>query len=165
MAATTTAIRDPVFFQWHKLIDDIYFTYQETLPPYDFSKAPEVTIRKHIAQGGKAASIDIVLSLEDQLPASIDNHKFGSRPYNQKAAEAFGRTQWNNDFSKGTAYAQTGEAIGTTDILFTEMKTRTINLEQDGGTSAQETVEYLSHDDFYYFIRLRNERETEQTVG
>jgi hypothetical protein len=165
MAATTTAIRDPVFFQWHKLIDDIYFTHQETLPPYDFSNGPEVTIRKSSAQGGKAASIDIILSLEDQLPAAIDNHKFGSRLYNQKAAEAFGGARWNTDYSNGAAFAQTGEAIGTTDTLFTEMKTRKINLEQDGGTSAQETIEYLSHDDFYYFIRLRNEREIEQTVA
>jgi tyrosinase len=165
MAATTTAIRDPVFFQWHKLVDNVYFTHQQTLPPYDFSKGPEVTIRKNASPGGKASSLDIMLSLESQLPASIDNQKFGSRPYNQKAAEAFGGAEWNTDYSNGTAYAQTREPIGTTDILFTEMKTRKINLEQDGDTPAQETVEYLSHDDFYYFIRLQNERETEQTVA
>jgi tyrosinase len=38
MGVTSAAIRDPIFFRWHKLIDDIYFSYQETLPTYDFSQ-------------------------------------------------------------------------------------------------------------------------------
>jgi Common central domain of tyrosinase len=127
MAATTTAIRDPVFFQWHKMVDDICFAHQETLAPYDFSRGPQVTMRKQVS-GGKAASIDIILSLEDQLPAAIDNHKFGSRPYNQLAAEAFGGAQWNTDFSRGRARTRTGEIIETTDELLTEMKNKTVKV-------------------------------------
>lgn len=34
LAATETAIRDPVFFRWHKFIDDVFLKYKMTQPPY-----------------------------------------------------------------------------------------------------------------------------------
>jgi hypothetical protein len=42
MADTTTAVRDPVFFRWHKLVDSVYFAWQEQQAPNDFSDAPPV---------------------------------------------------------------------------------------------------------------------------
>lgn len=161
MAATTTAIRDPVFFRWHKLIDDIYFSYQETLPPYDFSIGPKVTIRKKDVGGVS----DVILCLGDGLPASIAGHKFGSRAYNDLAAAAFGGAEWHNDFSRGSVQLKSGETITTTDELVTEMLSRKIVLEQDSGKRVEETIQYLSHDDFYYFIRLQNDDHQDQTVA
>ncbi|GAB0089430.1 hypothetical protein DMENIID0001_039680 [Sergentomyia squamirostris] len=34
MADTATAVRDPIFFRWHKCIDDVFTNYKYTLPPY-----------------------------------------------------------------------------------------------------------------------------------
>lgn len=34
MSDTTTAMRDPIFYRWHKYIDIIFDTYKQTLPPY-----------------------------------------------------------------------------------------------------------------------------------
>jgi hypothetical protein len=161
MAATTTAIRDPIFFRWHKLIDDICFSHQETQPAYDFSTGPNVTIRKHESGG----ITDIILCLGQDLPASIAGHKFGSRTYNDLAAAAFAGGEWNKDFSRGVVYLKSGEAIATTDELLTEMLSRKIALEQEDGKRVEETIEYLSHDDFYYFLRLQNNEDQDQTVA
>ena len=34
MGDTTTAIRDPIFFRWHKFIDDTFVLHKKTLAPY-----------------------------------------------------------------------------------------------------------------------------------
>jgi tyrosinase len=43
MWTTATAIMDPVFYRWHRHVDDQLFRWQERQPPQDFSDAPEVT--------------------------------------------------------------------------------------------------------------------------
>jgi hypothetical protein len=45
------------------------------------------------------------------------------------------------------------------------MLSRQINLADAEGNPVTETVEYLSHEDFYYFIRVENEKDEEQTVA
>ena len=40
MANTATAIRDPIFWRWHKHIDNFNIRYQDAQPPNDFSDAP-----------------------------------------------------------------------------------------------------------------------------
>ncbi|MGB7924805.1 MAG: tyrosinase family protein [Pyrinomonadaceae bacterium] len=172
MAQTSTAVRDPIFFRWHKLIDEIYYQYQQVqLKPYDFSNGPAVKIRKSHKVKGKAASIDIILCHESGLPASIDGRKFGSRGYNDRAAAAFGHTKdaktnnWNGDFSSGKVKLPTGETITTTDELVTEMLTRTLNLVDAEGNPQEVTIDYLAHKDFYYFIRVQNRLDTSQTVA
>ena len=35
MGDTTTAIRDPIFFRWHKFIDDTFVLHKKTLAPYE----------------------------------------------------------------------------------------------------------------------------------
>ena len=34
MGDTSAAIRDPIFFRWHKFIDDLFFLHKIKLPPY-----------------------------------------------------------------------------------------------------------------------------------
>ncbi|MEH1934433.1 MAG: tyrosinase family protein [Nostoc sp.] len=168
MSGTATAVRDPIFFRWHKLIDDIYYSYQQTLPPYDFSQEDsdvKVKLRKDSSPDGKAISMDIILSLDNGLPAAIADHKFGTRAYNTAAAAAFGGDNWDTDFSSSTVTLPSGEMIATTDELLTEMLTRKINLESSDGHKEEFEIEYLSHEDFYYFIRLQNNLVQPQTVA
>jgi hypothetical protein len=172
MGTTATAIRDPIFFRWHKLIDDIYDNHRKTLAPHDFSDAPAVKIRKSDGQPAdkQAASIDIILSLESGLPASIAGHKFGSTAYNNLAAAAFGYSDntgannWDKDFTKGSVKLSSGETITTTDELTTEMLTRKLNVIDQSGNPETQEIGYLSHEDFYYFIRVQNNLSEPQTV-
>lgn len=48
MADTTTAMRDPIFYRWHKMIDDLFADYKYTLPPYtsDELACPGIKIDK-----------------------------------------------------------------------------------------------------------------------
>jgi tyrosinase len=41
---TSTAIRDPFFWRWHRHIDDQNFALQEQLEPFGFDDAPEVAL-------------------------------------------------------------------------------------------------------------------------
>ncbi|GFY67428.1 hemocyanin B chain [Trichonephila inaurata madagascariensis] len=34
MDDTATALRDPIFYRWHRFIDDLFQEYKKTLPPY-----------------------------------------------------------------------------------------------------------------------------------
>ena len=34
MADTATAVRDPIFFRWHKFIDDLFVRHKNKLTPY-----------------------------------------------------------------------------------------------------------------------------------
>jgi tyrosinase len=43
MIDTATAIMDPIFYRWHRHIDDQLFRWQEKQQPQDFSDAPPVT--------------------------------------------------------------------------------------------------------------------------
>ncbi|HEY6186075.1 MAG TPA: tyrosinase family protein [Pyrinomonadaceae bacterium] len=172
MATTATAVRDPAFFRWHKLVDDIYYQYQQArLDPYDFSGGPAVKIRKTTRPNGTATSKDIILCLEEGLPASIAGHKFGSRAYNNLAAAAFAysdhpkRNAWDQTFSTGRCRLPSGETITTTDTLKTQMLEREINVVGPDGNPLPETVKYLSHSDFYYFIRIENMKAEQQTVA
>lgn len=168
MATTATAVRDPVFFRWHKLVDDVYHQcQQQRLEPYDFSGGPAVRLRKSTAPSGAATSKDIILCREQGLPDSIAGHKFGSRAYNNLVTGAFGASDgaWARSFSTGKFTLPSGETISTTDELRTEMLTRKINLADAEGNPTTETVEYLSHEDFYYFIRVENLKEEQQTVA
>ncbi len=165
MVTPATAIRDPVFFRWHKLVDDVFYLYQQLkLEPYDFSGGPPVRIRKTTKPDGAAASKDIILCREHGLPDSIQGHKFGSRAYSNLVTGAFAE-DWNRSFASGTFALPSGEEITTTDVLTTEMKQREIQLRDAEGKPAPETVEYLAHEDFYYFLRVENTSEQETTVA
>ncbi len=69
MGDTSTAVRDPVFFRWHKFIDDTFVQHKVTLDPYT----------KHdLAFGGitvTSASIDDADSKVSPHVCSVGNNK------------------------------------------------------------------------------------------
>jgi hypothetical protein len=72
--------------------------------------------------------------------------------------------RWNTDFSSSTVTLSDGKTVTTTAELMTEMRTRTIQVYNPEGKSSSEKIDYLSHEDFSYFIRLQNSSEQAQTV-
>ena len=143
MTSTATAIRDPVFWRWHKFIDDINFGWQETQAAYDFADAPAVTIRNGAEGDGGAggdatawASPDILLCRTSDLPAGQDPTALG--------AALFGGDQWDTAFPAGP--------VGDSGLqLVDELTTTMATVPFDG-----QPVNYLTHEPFSYFVRLEN---------
>lgn len=61
LADSTTAARDPVFYRWHKMIDDLCVKLKDRSPPYDNSN---LTFR-----GIKINSLDLIRA-SDQKPTN-----------------------------------------------------------------------------------------------
>jgi hypothetical protein len=101
MNSTATAIRDQVFWRWHKAIDDINARWQEGEDAHDLSDGPPVVVR------------DVILARTLDLPdADLD----------ATGETLFGGTRWDDDFA--AASAGTGPAAFTTiDELTTTMLT------------------------------------------
>lgn len=139
MIDTATAIRDPIFFRWHRHVDDMAFRWQETQAPNDFTDAPPVRVRKSDnSSATQPESPDIILCFKDSIPGAddpnLDGHAFGE--------QEFGGENWNTDFGSGSL---------TTDTLETMM------LQQQIGSGAQAfTVSYLDQREYFYFIRAKN---------
>ncbi|PYQ30009.1 MAG: hypothetical protein DMF56_09800 [Acidobacteria bacterium] len=131
------AIRDPIFYRWHRQIDEINYQWQEKQDPQNFADAPKVTIRDAVSgTAGDGASPDI---------AVVQASKVTGDPQ-QFADTSFGGAKWD------TVAADSAIATKT---LKTTMKQRTI-----GGS----TVQYLDHEDYFYFIRVNNDTNAELTV-
>lgn len=139
MRTPPVAIRDPVFYRWHRFVDDINFQSQEKQDVQAFASKPQVTLRDTL-DGTKTEgrSPDVILASATKVKAAASPQAFGDTN--------FGGAKWNSD------PATSGLA---TDVLTTTMKTRNIN-----GKPAP----YLDHEDFYYFIRVNNDLAAEQTV-
>jgi tyrosinase len=137
MAQTETAIRDPIFYRWHRAIDDLSYRWQETQKPNDFSDAPSVTIRKEF-DSSTFRSKDIILAFKDKIPGAGDPN-FNWYSY---ADETFGEGRWDEDFSSSPA---------TTNQLETSMYTRQIDVR-----GQLVDVNYLDQREFVYFIRTEN---------
>lgn len=134
MADTSTAVRDPVFFRWHKQVDNVFHAHQETLAPNDFSKAPNVRIRAN----------DIFVL--DAATSSGD------------AISALGGAEWDSDpIAAGVS--------GFTDTLYTEMLARDIDVEDPDGNPVQVPIDYISHDDFQYALRVESLDDAPQSVA
>jgi len=133
MFDTATAIRDPVFWRWHREVDNLHFEWQESLDEHRFEDdAPEgVRVR------------DTVLAFRDELPELAD----------RAAGERFGEERFG-----GAAW---GAAAGT-DTLETMMCLRTL-VDRSGEallnheTGEPYTLPYLDQRPFVYFHRLENE--------
>jgi hypothetical protein len=137
MSNPEVAIRDPVFFRWHRHVDDIAFAWQQEQQPHDLSDAPKVKIRKSLdGSTSPGTSPDIILCLQEAIPEAaapgFDGQAFGEA--------AFGGANWDTDFSSG------GHATAE---LRTRMLKRTLD---DTGVE----IEYVNHSEFYYFIRIEN---------
>jgi tyrosinase len=130
MAGTDTAMRDPIFYRWHRHVDDIFFTWQQTLTPND------------LAQGAAAAIIrptDIITCLARDVPgasaAGFDGAAFGRT--------TFGGANWDSPPSSFPV---------ATDTLRTLMREE--ELPQLDGSTVKKP--YLDHEEFFYFLRVEN---------
>ncbi len=137
MSNPVAAIRDQVFWQWHKCIDDLSAAWQETLDPFEFDDAPNVLVRNSTEAGSKAAwaSPDIILCRTADLPAGRDPQEVGE--------ELFGGDNWSRDFS-GPGTGGGLQPIG-------ELVTTMASANYDG-----EAIQFLTHEPFSYFFRVEN---------
>src|SRR5262249_53406408 len=90
MSSTSAAVRDPVFFRWHRHIDDLFAEWQERLPENNFDAGmPPVRLRK----GPSGQSIDIGLALiGDLAPGVADGTQFDGAAF---GAAQFGGANWD----------------------------------------------------------------------
>jgi len=162
MESIPTAMRDHVFYRWHKLIDDLYFAWQETQPSHDFTDdAPPVRVRKALPDQPIVAdqSPDIILCLKRDLVPWEHWEEFGEY--------VFGGENWDRDFASGTfkpAGMQT--PFTTTGELLTSMQRRVITIEtgREKDPEPPHEIEYLDHEEFFYFFRLENVSDVKQDV-
>lgn len=137
MSTPVAAIRDQVFWQWHKFIDNIGASWQETLDPLDFDDAPDVLLRNALEGDSKEpwASPDIILCRTADLPQGQDPAAVGE--------ELFGGDHWAEAF-EGSAG---GAGVQPIDELITSMASANF-----GGKA----IHFLTHEPFSYFLRAEN---------
>ncbi len=141
MQSTSVAIRDPIFYRWHRHIDDLLYRWQEEQDEQSFADAPEVLLRNRLGDGGgepepDGKSPDLAIVLDEAIEG--DPQAFGEAH--------FGGDHWDTD------PADTGVATG-------EIETTLREREIDGTP-----VQYLDHPDYHYFLRVENPRAEDQTV-
>ena len=136
MADTDTAIRDPVFFRWHKHIDRLSETLQDRSGPRRFEdeRHPKVDIR----------SSDLILW---EAPD----------PANPAALEAI-RTFGEETFG-GTHFDDEGFANGdhSTDTLVTRFERRPLKIKGLPDAADPVMIDYLDQEPFAYAVRVSND--------
>ncbi len=143
MIETRTALRDPIFYRWHKHIDNISFRWQEKQRPHDLSDAPPVKMRANVHNNTSAnQSPDIILCFKDQLPSNGQDTDSAWQAYGE---QTFGGANWDKDFAHGPV---------TTNELHTTMQQRTFTFVEDDQQVV--TIEYLYPQEFFYFLRVEN---------
>lgn len=151
MIDPAVSIRDPLFWRWHKHVDDFAFSLQETLAPHDLAAdAPEVRIRSSLkGQNVADQSPDIILCFQDEetVPGSSDT-KFNWQKFGE---DNFGGANWDKDFSEGKV---------TTKTLETMMLKRQLQLTKKKSV----TVTYLDQRPFCFFFRVENLKNAVQDV-
>lgn len=139
-----SAIRDQVFWRWHKYIDGFGTGFQGTLPPESFDDAPPVVIRDHLdgVAGQPWTSPDIILVNTADLPAGQSLSQLQDLGQN-----LFGGSNFDNDFT--AAPAQSGAvSLDTTDKLVT--------FAEGASLSNGDDITFLTHEPFSYFVRVHN---------
>lgn len=127
MRSPAVAIRDPVFWEWHKHIDDFYAAWQHGAGARPLEPLP-VRVRDS----------DVFLAFADRLPS-------GSEPELAAwAQETFGGEHWDE--------AAPAPDV-TTDVLETAMLGRSLTLA-DRATVVP--LQHLTHRPFAYVLRLEN---------
>jgi tyrosinase len=149
MISTATAVRDPIFFRWHKHVDNLFVVWQSKLPANDFTTdAPPVRLRKQLdGSNGADQSPDIIFCRATALPnwgkPDFDGQKLGE--------DTFGGGHWDRP---------TSEFPAATDELGTFMKEEQVPMP-DGSTVKKP---FLDHDEFVYYLRLENVSDQQQRV-
>ncbi len=134
MNSPSVAIRDPVFWEWHKHIDDLGAQWQERSGQRGLDDLPGVRVH------------DVHLAFVDALPATAAGDLGGW------AATALGGGHWDED----------DPAPGvTTDALETFMVRRNLTMPDRFTVIA---MEHLEHRPFVHLVRLENGRDTEVPV-
>jgi hypothetical protein len=136
------AIRDQVFWRWHKLIDDFGNAWENTLDPEGFTDGPPALIRAGLtASPAPWSSPDIILVRASDLPDQSEAQ------LRQLGERLFGGAQWDTDFTK--APAESGSvSLVTTDELVTVISTATLGNGR--------TIKFLNHEPFSCYIRVEN---------
>jgi Hemocyanin, ig-like domain/Hemocyanin, copper containing domain len=173
MLIPRTAIRDPVFWRWHKYIDDLNFGWQETREAQtrvEFEQdAPPVVLRDSIGGGATPwGSPDVILCRTADLPGH-DAPGFVETGGQRLGEQAFGGAAWEQDFTDAEVRLPDGTAFRTTASLKTELKERDFVVEpppEMPGPPQQSRIEYLTHEPFCWFLRLENvaDRDVDVTV-
>ncbi|CAG8560752.1 6597_t:CDS:2, partial [Racocetra persica] len=133
MTDPRTAARDPVFWRWHRHIDDVYTRWQIQQAPYDFSDAPPVIIR----------STDIILAWKDKLLGADKNGSADG--WLNYAKQTFGGANFDADVSSNPV---------VTNELQTEMRSRKFVWLEDSNDS--QVINYLYPREYCYFFRVQN---------
>lgn len=164
MGATIFAIRDVVFWEWHKGIDDLGYKWQQRQVPYNFTaEKPPVAVRKSTDDDNLPFTPDLILAFQKDIPG-INQQGFNGHAVGQAA---FGGENWNKEFIEGT-HSFTGaggstQSISVTRTLRTSMKTGKVTYRVRRGERSYDYT-YLSHEPFAYFIRLENDTLVEKQV-
>lgn len=153
MVDTATAIRDPIFFRWHRHIDNFYFDWQEKQPANNFSDSPPVRIRKTLNSSEAAnKSPDVIVTRLENLPggmaAGFDGQQYGEA--------TFGGANWD----------KAPEDSGVVDdLLITQMLNRSYQYVDDSSQlTFEQSIAYLDQKEFVYFLRLENPTAAAQDV-
>ncbi|MAU47438.1 MAG: hypothetical protein CMP09_22010 [Yangia sp.] len=150
MNSTATAIRDPIFYRWHRLVDDLAASWQDTQPDLDLSDAPAGRLA-----GADAPWASHGIVLLDS--ASLPQNAYGT--VDQPAAEALAETvlggaNWDTPVAVGAIAGPSGESVTTLDILKTKMRSAAFPDPQTPGETVD--VAYPVHEPFAYALRLEN---------
>ena len=150
MTSTATAVRDPVFFRWHRHVDETIYLWQQKLQPNDLTSGmPPVAIRKSLnGAPGIQQSPDILICMKKDVPGS-GNPGFDG--------QAFAETTFGGDANFNKSLDSFGIGTGQ---LETMLRKQTISLP-GGGTG---TKPYLDHEDFVYFLRFENKSNQPQKI-
>jgi Hemocyanin, copper containing domain/Hemocyanin, ig-like domain len=168
MATTRTAIRDPVFWRWHKEIDELNYRWQQTQDPYDLaSDAPAVLLRHSLAGAAEPwASPDLILCRTAELPGS-DAPDFLQGGGQRLGDAAFGGDRWDLDFTQAEVALPDGTSFHTTAELTTTVKQRELVIDPPPGQPGppwRGTIDYLTHEPFCWFLRVENPGQQDVSV-
>ncbi len=143
MSYVETAIRDPIFYRWHRHVDDLYYAYQGQQAPAEFAQfAADVAFGE--------SNTDIALCLARDI---------------RGAGEAgFDFAAWGKE-TLGTDLDSGGPV---TDELLTQFVTSDLALAVPGSPLIPDAwlqdVIRLTHEPFVYFIRVNNRQVQAQDV-
>ncbi|WNG16894.1 tyrosinase family protein [Cystobacter fuscus] len=150
LASPATAARDPLFYRWHRHVDDILDAWRSTHEaPHDLSEQTPVRMRAWMTEGPAPMhqSPDLLLCLDKDVPGmgspDFDGQRWGE--------EQFGGEHWDG---RPPSFPM------TTHVLRTHLAQRPVRLP-DGSEVLKPRLE---HEPFSYFLRMENLLPREQRV-